>query len=1336
MAGKAEGVQRKWALVKEKVTPPDADNTEANLENAEPELCIRLLQVPTVVNYSGLRKRLENSNNSWMVQFLEFNGLDLLLEALDRLSGRGVAKISDALLQLTCVKCVRAVMNSSSGIEYIVNNEGYIRKLSQALDTANITVKKQVFELLAALFIYSLEGHDLALDALEHYKTVKRQQYRFSVIMNELQATDNIPYMTTLMSVINAIILGAEELTFRTQLRNEFIGLHLLDLLTLLREKDDEDLLVQCVTFEEAKGDDDEELMRIYDGIDMNSHQAVFAALFNKVSSSPSSTQLLSILQGLLQLEPSNSSSVVLWEALEILVNRAILIADDTNEDDDVGPIMERLVVKKLGKDQPVKQNASKKVVDKGVQTELSESAIPTEVSQKLNSSVPESLPANLKLHPPPPPAPPLPPFLVATTQPCIPPPPPLPGTGTMPPPPPPPPLPGAAGVPPPPPPPPLPGAAGIPPPPPLPGAGTIPPPPPLPPLPGAGTIPPPPPLPPLPGVGGVPPPPPPLPGVGGAPPPPPPLPGAGGVPPPPPLFPSGIPPPPPPPGAFTNETPIMAHQAGNLSCSYAPPKRPVHRPTLRMKKLNWQKVPAKIALGENCLWSTIRRTAEEPLDPDYASIEQLFCFPVSNSKQKEKTVIKKEVKEITFLDSRKSLNLNIFLKQFKCSHEEVTDMIKRGDRSKFDVEVLKQFKKLMPENHEIENIKAYKGEKEKLASADHFYLLLLDVPCYQLRIDCMLLCEEATVTLQVLHPRAELIKTACQDLLSASRLPLFCELILKIGNFLNYGSHTGNADGFKINTLLKLTETKANQSRITLLHHMIEEIEKSYPDLLNLPDDLEKISKAGGLSVDSLQSDAINLLEGLKNISRKVGSSIDDVKLQFEKPIQERLSVTNDLKELLEDIESERKKLAEYFCDDISKLSLEELFLTIKTFRDSFLKGMKENKLRKEQMAKAEKRKQKLQEEEAKRQKGENGQAIHKSPIKQEEGCIIDVLLSDIRKGFQLKKTARSRCETLSAPKRSITEKNQSAPSAEDKEKAMAPQDTTVSKTSDDISVPVTEAVTQQAPAEEVPTQNDAVQNTTRQLSVEVMSNRETNASEVVPVHKDMTDKNPALSTSEVNKENICKGSPKSNSEILFAEDEQISSPAINASEAVSVHEDVVDLPTTEVNKENICNERPKSNSEMLLAKHHEQLKQYHNEDNNTMDREEDKLSHNTTVDGNLPKAVNDINSQNKDDVTHVDPTLTVLASEASTDTEMTISQNVDQTIPDTNVTHPKPNHEHTGSISSSTRSKTRPHRSASCTSSTKSSARKSIDEKSQKIRDDHPENRHKKSKKTCVLH
>uniref|UniRef100_A0A8D2J3W9 Inverted formin, FH2 and WH2 domain containing n=1 Tax=Varanus komodoensis TaxID=61221 RepID=A0A8D2J3W9_VARKO len=931
MSLKKEGAHKKWAALKEKLGPQDSDQTEANLENAEPELCIRLLQIPSVVNYSGLKKRLESSDDGWMVQFLELCGLDLLLEALDRLSGRGVSRISDALLQLTCINCVRAVMNSQKGIEYIVSNEGYVRKLSQALDTSNVMVKKQVFELLAALCIYSAEGHALALDALDHFKSVKNQQYRFSVIMNELSATDNVPYMITLLSAINAVILGTEELRARTQLRNEFIGLQLLDLLTKLRDIEDADLFIQCETFEEAKSEDDEELLKICDGIDMSNHHEVFSCLFNKVSRFPVSVQLLSILQSLLHLEPSHRSSLLLWESLEILVNRAILLASDI-QGNSVEEVMERLLsIKKCPKRRNSNSRRASGQVTESTQTSEDVGEVPstrappaTPCSNPPRASEPPNVAEDIT------PAQGLPcsasPGQTATP-PAVPPPPP---------PPPPPPLPGAPL---PPLPPPLPGMA-----PPQgpaqPGMGGIPPPPPLPGVPAA------PHAPPLPGMEGIPPPPP-LPGM---PPPPPPLPGMTGIPAPPPL-------------KLSN---IMLSDAARQNALY-------------------------FSEGHS-MWASVTSNSEETIEPDYTSIEQLFCFPQTKPKSKEVAPVKTEPKEITFLDSKKSLNLNIFLKQFKCPNQEVVDMIQNDDRTKFDVEVLKQLLKLLPEKHEIENLKSFKEDKEKLSNADQFYLLLLGVPSYQLRIECMLVCEETTVLLEMLQPKAETVRRACEDLLTSQRLPVFCQLILKVGNFLNYGSHTGDADGFKIGTLLKLTETKANQTRITLLIHIL---------LLFR------------INLDVIRSESSSNVKKLRELEKKLSSSTEEVKAQYGTAIQESLNANQKLEDEFDIIEMKKAELANYLCEDPNKLSLEDIFSTMKTFRDLFIKALKENKDRKEQVAKAEKRKKQLEEEEAKRQKGENGKIIKKGAVKQEEVCVIDALLADIRKGFQLRKTNRNKTDS-----------------------------------------------------------------------------------------------------------------------------------------------------------------------------------------------------------------------------------------------------------------------------------------------------------------------------------
>lgn len=912
MAAKTRWGNLKGHLTSNLTHDPDA-GLEANLENADPELCIRLLQVPSVMNYSGLRRRLENSDQVWMVQFLELRGLDLLMEALERLSGRGCSRIADALLQLTCVSAIRAVLNSSAGLHFILDNEGYVRTLTQALDTSNVMVKMQVFELLAAVALFDPQGHHLALDALDHYKSVKKQQYRFSVIMNELHNTDNVPYIMTLLSVINVLVFGHEDLRKRSRLRQEFIGLQLLGLLPKLRETEDEHVNIQCDAFEDSLAEDEEEMEKLYGGLDMSSHQQVFTSLFTKVSSCPSSVQLLSILQALHLVDPDHTE---VWLALELLADRATLLAQDTGLDS-ADCLLERLLPQKT-----FSANRKIRTVDRAVQTRLTDSSvIQSEVLPKdddtnaTSAAPPPSSPLPTSAAPPPlpPPAPPLPASLAPS-----------------------PPLPGPAAIPPPPPPP-LPGSVAPPPPPPLPGFGT-------------------------------PPPPPPLPGFGAP------------------------PPPPPPPGDI-----IVAQVVQGLGRSYYNPAHSVSPgpcPTLRMKKLNWQKLPSRLVTAQNSLWTS---ASSDSVEPNYCSIEQLFSLPPTETKTRTKAVT--EPKEISFIDAKKSLNLNIFLKQFKCSHEDFVSLIRTGDRSKFDVEVLKQLIKLLPEKHEVENLKAHQSDQDKLSSVDRFYLLLLDVPSYSLRIQSMLLIEESSSVLQNLKPKAELLDQACCSVRESTRLPRFCKIILDVGNFLNYGTHTGNAEGFKLSTLLKLTETKANKSRITLLHHILEGVETNHPDLLLLPDDFEICDKAAGLNVEAIQGEANSLMKQLRTSENKFCSGPDDLREQYLTPIQESVAAFEQLQGLLATVEDHRIELSTYLCEDPSSFSLDELFSTIRTFRNLFIKAVKENESRREQ----EKRRKRL-EEERKQHKGDK--IIRKDVSPQDEGCIIDNLLAEIRKGYKLKKT------------------------------------------------------------------------------------------------------------------------------------------------------------------------------------------------------------------------------------------------------------------------------------------------------------------------------------------
>ena len=53
----------------------------------------------------------------------------------------------------------------------------------------------------------------------------------------------------------------------------------------------------------------------------------------------------------------------------------------------------------------------------------------------------------------------------------------------------------------------------------------------------------------------------------------------------------------------------------------------------------------------------------------------------------------------MTLLDQKTSLNVNIFLKQFKTDNASIITMIRDGDSSKMSIDQLKALEKLLPDS-------------------------------------------------------------------------------------------------------------------------------------------------------------------------------------------------------------------------------------------------------------------------------------------------------------------------------------------------------------------------------------------------------------------------------------------------------------------------------------------------------------------------------------------------------------------------------------------------------------------------------------------------------------
>lgn len=100
-----------------------------DFENCEPEICVKMMHIPTVKTIGLLKRKIKKSEKSWIQGFLEAEGLSVLLDCVDNLSAGRVTQLSEALLLLEVVDCIKTVINSKLGMDYLVKADNDTKKL-------------------------------------------------------------------------------------------------------------------------------------------------------------------------------------------------------------------------------------------------------------------------------------------------------------------------------------------------------------------------------------------------------------------------------------------------------------------------------------------------------------------------------------------------------------------------------------------------------------------------------------------------------------------------------------------------------------------------------------------------------------------------------------------------------------------------------------------------------------------------------------------------------------------------------------------------------------------------------------------------------------------------------------------------------------------------------------------------------------------------------------------------------------------------------------------------------------------------------------------------------
>uniref|UniRef100_A0A4W3GIM8 Dishevelled associated activator of morphogenesis 1b n=1 Tax=Callorhinchus milii TaxID=7868 RepID=A0A4W3GIM8_CALMI len=939
----------------------------------------------------SLKTALRTQPMRFVTRFIDLDGLTCILNFLTSMD----YETSESRIHTSLIGCIKALMNNSQGRAHVLAHVESINVIAQSLTTENVKTKVAVLEILGAVCLVP-GGHKKVLEAMLHYQKYASERTRFQTLVNDLDKStgrykDEVNLKTAVMSFINAVLSqgsGEESLDFRVHLRYEFLMLGIQPVIDKLREHENATLDRHLDFFEMLRNEDEVELAKRFDmvHIDTRSATQVFELVRKKISHTEAYPHFMSVLHHCLQMPYKRSGNTVqYWLLLDRIVQQ-IVLQNDKGQDPDVAPLENfdvKKVVRMLVNENEVKRWKEQAEKTRKEHTELQQKLEKKERECEAKTQEKEEMMQTLNK---------MKEKLEKETQ--------ehkaakkqsadlmiqiqdlsivciqgIDGSAYS----------GGPGGPPPPP-----GAPG----------GPIPPPPLL-----SGGIPPPPLPPPL--FCGIPPPPPPP----GGPPPPPGPPPLGGM--------------PPPPGG-----PMGSGQK----------RKNIPQPANPVKSFNWAKLP------ENKLVETIWEEIDDTKVFKVLDLEEIEkTFSAYQRQQKETEANEdtlnstKKVKELSVIDGRRAQNCNILLSRLKLSNEEIKRAILTMDEQEdLPKDMLEQLLKFVPEKSDVDLLSEHKHEIDRMAKADRFLYEMSRIPHYQQRLQSLYFKKKFAERVAEVKPKIEAIHLSSKEVLQSKILKQLLEVVLAFGNYMNKGQR-GNACGFKLSSLNKIADTKSSiDKNITLLHYLITILEKKYPKVVNIHEDLQSIPQAAKVNMTELEKEVNNLRSGLKAVENELVYQ----KTQVLQPGDKFVSVVSQFITLAsfsfsdaEDLLSEAKELfnkaVKHFGEESGKIQPDEFFGMFDQFLQAFTEAKQENenirrrKEEEERRAKMEAQLKEQRERERKARKAKEGG---------EEGGEFDDLVSALRSGevfdkdFKLKRSRKrgSSQVTESSRERPVTKLN-----------------------------------------------------------------------------------------------------------------------------------------------------------------------------------------------------------------------------------------------------------------------------------------------------------------------
>jgi Formin Homology 2 Domain/Subunit CCDC53 of WASH complex len=298
--------------------------------------------------------------------------------------------------------------------------------------------------------------------------------------------------------------------------------------------------------------------------------------------------------------------------------------------------------------------------------------------------------------------------------------------------------------------------------------------------------------------------------------------------------------------------------------------------------------------------------------------VEQFQKKPASSRQGPEPTDKPNYTVKAKILDVTRANNVAISLKAFKdFSYKELAEIIGFLDPCRKILGERAQFiRDLLPTAQEAISIAKYDGPDDRMGPAEQWFRRLEGIKRLDTKAQVIRTMEFFSSEASEIRNNFRLLSQVCSQIQRSTKLVDVLKMVLKIGNTMNEGTRSGGAAGFRFDSLLRLTQTKTTDGKMSVLDYMVSVfVEKGQRDKLDLLSDFPELHAASRFLIVDMQNEVKMLGAALALCKEEHKAMASDLESktkppQLNKPEQ---AATGDAKKaLLASIIAQGEKAAE----------------------------------------------------------------------------------------------------------------------------------------------------------------------------------------------------------------------------------------------------------------------------------------------------------------------------------------------------------------------------------------------------------------------------------------